>query len=153
MHVDRRIQYLFFKIDGNKNVEFDIEILTRSFVDIVQKDVHLFKRLQSHPKEVKLRPIELYHFDLGKVRPLIQPLPCLKNCYYKSTKEGYKIDVITSVDVLYSTFDGHYGKDYIESVLRSNDFDMIVTSRKCITQRALSFVQHLDIKKQVIHFF
>ena len=63
------------------------------------------------------------------------------------------MDVITSVDVLYTTLDGYYEKDYLESVLRSKDFDMILTSRECIIQRSISFVESLDDQTQVIYLF
>ena len=127
----------------------------RSHADVVKKDIHLFKKLQTHQKPLNLKPITIDHFEIRSARPLQQPHIEKKDCYYKQTEQDCKIDIPTSVTVLHDDCDTFH-KKFIEDCLKNNDNNMTTTRKDLLLKQGLLFIDSLNIdeeQEKVINFF
>ncbi len=116
----------------------------RTFVDIVKKDVHLFARLQSGPKQIVLNPRPKDDFEVLKSKPLQRPIVKLKNCYYYSdSSKGHVINMKANINELKFRFGEVYDPDYLEGVFKGNDFNLDETIRLCTIQIARNRLEKL----------
>ena len=120
---------------------------TTSHVDVAKNNVHLFKRLQNNEKPLKLKPIQIDHFEINSARPLQQPLVVKKDCYYKLTQQRSSMDLPTSIDVLQRDCNT-FNKKYIGECMKNNDNDMTSTRRHLIVKQTFLFVQSLDTTEE-----
>ena len=122
-----------------------------SFVDIVNKDIHLFQRLQKMPESIKVPPIKIDHFEIKSARPFIQRKVELKNCYYIQGDDGPILDMKMNIEILRSRTDGVYDRTYLECVLKLNDYDLNSTIQHCVFQRAWQFTEKHRIENPKVN--
>ena len=111
----------------------------KSYVDIVKKDIHLFKKLRTKPKKMTLKSTSNDVFEIKGSRPLRQPPVNSKDCYYKRGSSNKNIiDVKSNIEELKRMFGSMYDDDYLEVLFDLHDSDLTKTSRYCTLMVAWS---------------